>query len=68
MFDEDALPRMFLLCIWLDVTGGGGHSKNHGCTDFNLNVEEVVPDVFEIHVLRSKTKNYEDRHISTWYG
>lgn len=56
MFDEDALPGVFLLCVQLDVSGGRGHSQNHGCADLNLNVEEVVPDVFEIHILGRKTK------------
>lgn len=54
MFDEDALPGVFLLCVQLDVSGGRGHSQNHGCADLNLNVEEVVPDVFEIHILGRK--------------
>lgn len=54
MTDEDALPRMLLLGVRLDVGGGGGHSQNHGCADLHLNVKEVVPDVSEIHVLRAK--------------
>lgn len=56
MFDEDALPGTFLLCVWLDLCGGRGHGQNHGCADFHLNMEKVVPDVFEIHILkREKT-------------
>lgn len=51
MFDKDALPCMFLLRVWLNVNGGRGHSQNHGCADLHLDVEEVVPDVFEIHIL-----------------
>jgi len=51
MFDEDALPRGVLLRVGLDFSGGGGHGQNHGCADLHLNVEEVVPDVFEIHIL-----------------
>lgn len=54
MFDEDALSCMFLLCVLLGVAGGGRHGQDHGRADLHLNVEEVVPDVLEIHILRSR--------------
>ena len=59
MFDEDAFPGIVLFCICLAVWAEGwgrGHGQDHGCTDLNLDMEEVVPDVLEIHVLERKTK------------
>jgi len=56
MFDEDTLSDMSLLCLWLDVRWSRGHSQNHCCADFHLNMEEVVPDVFKIHILLNKAK------------
>lgn len=61
MADEDAFSWMFLLGVWLDVSGSRRHSQNHGCADLHLNVKEVVPDVSEIHILRGKNK--KKRHI-----
>lgn len=56
MFDKDAFPGMILLCVWLAVSWGRGHGQDHGCADLHLDMEEVVPDVFEIHVLQRATK------------
>lgn len=56
MFDEDALPHLFLFCVCLVLSRGRRHSQNHGCADLHLNVEKVVPDVFEIHVLWNRVK------------
>ena len=57
MFDEDAFPGIVLFCIRLSIWaegGGRGHGQDHGCTDLHLDMEEVVPDVLEIHVLERK--------------
>lgn len=59
MFDEEAFPGVVLLCFGLAVraeSGGWRHGQDHGRADLYLDMEEVVPDVLEIHVLERDTK------------
>lgn len=69
VFDEEAFPGIVLFCICLAIRAGSGgwrHGQDHGCTDLYLDVEEVVPDVLEIHVLERDTKRDGIKNVSLY--
>lgn len=59
MADEEAFSSMFLLCVWQAASLGGRQSQNQGCAYLHLNVKEIVPYVFEVHILRTEVKQME---------
>lgn len=56
MADEDAFSSILFLCVWHAASWGGRQSQNQGRAYLHLNVKEIVPYVFKIHILQTKVK------------